>query len=116
MRNPFKFVGISELCGEKVERYIYKSLSVVVSHGNFSVEQNRIVEVGQEVLHISMSSLNGSAMRQSDINTCLDHFGLRRSSHNYSFERKSAFPPHNLVKHFEQIQSSSGPLFDALPS
>lgn len=116
MRNPFRFMGTLRLNGEKADKYIYKNLSVIVSRGDFDSEQNKKVGANQEVLHISFSSLNDSAMRERDISDCLDYFGLDRASHSFTFERCSAFPPHKLIKHYEQIQGVSKPQYGSFLS
>ena len=105
MRSAFVYKGSSEAFGTKTDNYIYKGLTVVVSYGDFSYERHGTVKAGEKVLHISFSSRSSSPMNQKEINDCLDHFGIDRM----------AFPPHKLIRHYEQIQHIYNPNQDALP-
>ncbi len=115
MKNAFIYKGSSEALGTKTDNYIYKGLTVVVSHGDFSYERHQTVGIGENVLHISFSSRNGSVMRQNEINECLDHFGMDRSADCYTFEKKSTFPPHNVIRHYEQIKTINISHLQAFP-
>ena len=115
MRSAFVYKGSSEAFGTKTDNYIYKGLTVVVSYGDFSYERHGTVKAGEKVLHISFSSRSSSPMNQKEINDCLAHFGIDRMAAYYTFEKKSTFPPHKLIRHYEQIQHIYNPNQDALP-
>ena len=115
MKSQFIYKGSTEAFETKTDNYIYKGLTVIVSYGNFSYERNQTVKADEKVLHISFSSRSSSPMAQKDINDCLDHFGIDRMLAYYAFEKKSTFPPHNLIRHYEQVQKIYTPNQNALP-